>query len=536
MVNPVSLSKVYTGHKFCLRFEKITKLISLNITTSDEKHQHQIHSAKHTTQRRKLCHIVRIIAVEFNTIFKVSYVSQGARMNHNQAVRDLILNTRNHFAKLRRPFLCKNGFLSSLLFSNVIFFSTFTYLLLSSNLSFAATENSESINNPKLKSVSKINDNRDNQKNYNLWSGDFSVDVRNEKTTNVYKETNLTRLSLSSRLQYVPTDYFSLLAAPALKYKSGFQTKDDSPNAGTFNGSKTDLIIKEAAIDLSAPISSEIRTGFLVGAIDQSRFHTSLLMSEKAFPSVIVAVGNLSTKYFTNKKNTLNAATVSHSSLTNGFKLFAQSSVPTSEGLRSETNELESAPSFFSAGLIANYDLLSQLVADLKVSYFQFKNTPVLVSTQSSYWGNTTDSVNATQSRLRYEPTGVEAQLGFDLTITKGWTYQVQAVGVNNQEAPEDMARAYSLRNGLQWQVNKNWAFTPSYKYYRIDSDATISYYLDPAYETNRVGHQLELSLENKNIFKIGLELREETVLKESFYQSKNQIYMLKLESGYAQF
>lgn len=460
-------------------------------------------------------------------------------MNHNQAVRDLILNTRNHFAKLRRPFLCKNGFLSSLLFSKITFLSIFIYLLLSSNLSFAFTENAESATNPKLKSVSKINTSYEKQKNYNLWSGDFSVDVRNEKTTNDYKETNLTKLSLLSRLQYVPTDYFSLLATPALKYKSGFQTKDDSPNAGTFNGSKTDLIIKEAAIDLSASISNEIRTGVLVGAIDQSRFHTSLLISEKAFPSLIVAVGSLSTKYFNNKTNTLNAATGSHfnhSSTAKGFKLFAQSSVPTSEGLRSETNELESAPSFFSAGMVANYDLVSQLVADLKVSYFQFKNTPVLVSTQSSYWGNTTDSVNATQSRLRYEPTGVEAQLGFDFTIIKGWTYQVQAVGVNNQEAPEDIARAYALKNGLQWQINSNWAFTPSYKYYRIDSDATISYYLDPAYETNRVGHQLELSLENKNIFKIGLELREETVLKESFYQSKNQIYMLKLESGYAQF
>lgn len=446
-------------------------------------------------------------------------------MNHNPVARDLKLNAFISFAKLRKNYYaCHLIHLSSLFF---YFISLITFPLISFASNTASSVTPEINSKPETSAATTVKTNKlsenKNSNKFKKWSGEFSVDINNESAENETKKSNLTKLNLNSKIQYLPSDYFGFMMSPFVRFKSGFQTKEESTITNS-NGNKTDLFFKEASFDISFHISSSVKAATMLGAVDQNRYSNSILIKDKTFPSIILTTGNKNHFYSKSKLPV------------EGTEAFVQYSIPTSEGLKTETNELEPAPQFISAGLASNFNLGSMIKIDFKTSYFQFKNTPTLVSTQSGFWGNTTESINATQSKLKYEPAGVQALIGTTILFNTNWSYNINAQFVNNQQAPEDSSKSVLLSNSILWDINKNWSFTPGYKYYRIDSDSTVSYYLDPVFETNRVGHQIDLTAENKNMFKLALGYREENPIYESFFQSRNQILFIKLETGYADF
>ncbi|MGZ3798262.1 MAG: hypothetical protein ACXVB1_17965, partial [Pseudobdellovibrionaceae bacterium] len=252
------------------------------------------------------------------------------------------------------------------------------------------------------------------------------------------------------------------------------------------------------------------------GALNQGKNHSELLIAGQAFPAIrgeaeLFRMGNTSTF------------------------LDIEQAIPTSSSLSTNTTALESTPRFLSASLALNYES-DDYFWKTRLGAFSFDNLPSAVAYQSSLLGNTVLSLTETESQFVYKYQGIEATTALRFPLMRGWDFTSSASYVQNDKASSHLNRAYALKAGSEFFFIGRKSLDVNLTSFRIEPDAAVAYFNTGRYfNTNRIGYNVESFLKfNKYNFKIGLGYTEAEVIYLSPVQSREKIFMLMLETFYA--
>ncbi|HEY8269433.1 MAG TPA: hypothetical protein VIG33_00980 [Pseudobdellovibrionaceae bacterium] len=252
------------------------------------------------------------------------------------------------------------------------------------------------------------------------------------------------------------------------------------------------------------------------GALNQATVHTDLLTGDQAFPALrgeleLFNVGNLTTS------------------------LDLEQAIPTSNSLSTNTTSVESTPRFLSASLTLNYES-TPYFWKTRVGAFSYDNLPSAVAYQSGLRGNTIVSLTESESSFVYQYQGLEAMTSLRFPLMRGWDFTTSASYLQNDKAVSTLNRAYSLSAGSEFFFVGRKSVDINLTSFRIEPDAAVAYFNSGKYfNTNRIGYNVESFIKfNKYNFKIGLGYTEAEVIYLHPIQSREKLFMLMLETFYA--
>ncbi len=312
-----------------------------------------------------------------------------------------------------------------------------------------------------------------------------------------------TRLELRSR--YLLTTDLYLQLDPLLRMESG-QTQ-------SYNGAdkpENKIVLREASLNYNpAPF-----VALSAGALQQQRLHTSLLVDRLAFPGARVALGP--------QRNDLH------------LFAFAESAIPTSTSLSTNTKELEATPSLDTAGVLAQ---VRSATFDFKFggNYFQFRNLPSAVAMDSRLLGNDVYQISDAAYTFKYDFAGWEGLTSFGFWVVPQVQLSFQIEYLLNTQAPADLNSGYSLATTVKFDPNSSTGYELTGSYYQVEPEAAVSYFNAGRYQTNRVGYQTEAFVNfKKHDFRLGLRYGESEVIYTNITQSREKMMALLLETFYA--
>ncbi len=211
--------------------------------------------------------------------------------------------------------------------------------------------------------------------------------------------------------------------------------------------------------------------------------------------------------------------------------LFAEYEVPTAQNLSTKTAEQEATPSFVSGGAFLR-NRIPNLQSEFSLAYFEFKNLPVKLMTESALIGNSALSINQTEYQFQYDYKGMEAQAKFDFYLIRNFTTQFSYSYLINNSAPEEMNKASDLFFSQEIYNGKKMAVALSCDYFKIDSDASVAIYSDNNLQTNRVGYLTGFKFNLKQLLSVSIRSGERDVLIENGFQIRERNIILKLETS----
>jgi hypothetical protein len=385
--------------------------------------------------------------------------------------------------------------LTTLLLVSLFLVWTFLSLSVHAETSTVSTSSKET-----LKSTTKDLTSSDFDGSWHLYL--LGLDSKDE-----FNQATLTLMRLDLTTNYSLVDWLKLNVSPSIKSTSGHsQTEKDA-------GTNTDsLVMRNASADFLLSKSSV----FSAGALNQAQMHSSLLMSDRAFPALRVSIQPESSKGL-------------------HFGLFAQSAVPTSASLSTNTKDFEATPSFQSAGAQLNYQS-SSLLWKNSLNGYEYRNLPTSVATESGLFGNTVYTTNSTDAAFVYNYRGIEASTELRVDWTPRLATVIAGTGIQNSAAPQGLNQGYLLTGAVDYMVSSKLTLTPMYKFFRVEPDATVAYYSDARFDANRVGYRLALQGSFSKRFAIRVGGGERDAIYQNALQSRERFYELGLETFDAKF
>jgi hypothetical protein len=316
-----------------------------------------------------------------------------------------------------------------------------------------------------------------------------------------------TQFSVGLKADYELTNFMYLLVEPRGLFLNG---NVQSPSATSPKSSQFEVV------EASANLHNEKALELSLGALNQQKTSSSLLLGDLAFP----AARTLGRYEFLPG---------------NSFTLFAQYAVPTSATLSTNSKDFERTPSLTTAGWLSE-GRMGSFVASTSGQYFEYKDIPSSVAGDSALLGNTTTSSSTSSTNdFVYLYRGYDVQLVSSLEFNPQLSIGVKGQWIRNLGAPSNLSDGYSAKV-LSTYKTSTLGITPFYEYFRIAPDATIAYYNSSLYQTNRIGSMGGLSLQYKKLFTVSASGGIRDALFESAVQTRENFYTLKLETLYAPF
>lgn len=253
-----------------------------------------------------------------------------------------------------------------------------------------------------------------------------------------------------------------------------------------------------------------------LGALAPNEVHSTLLLDEQPFPAF---------------RADLNLIKMGKSSI----NTFAQSAIVTTQSLNPDASSSEPAPELKSIGAKLKLAATDRQYLNLKMSYFEFSNISNSMATASAGKGNTTTPISEAERSFVNQFKGVDVSLGGAVPLTNRLSLTGTAAYIKNQSASDKLNLAHLMGvGGIYRGSRQDWKLTSSY--FRIEPDATVSAYAPSQFfNTNRVGYSTEGEVRfNKERFSIKLAYTDAQILYQAVDQSREQFFMLKLETTYA--
>ncbi len=338
------------------------------------------------------------------------------------------------------------------------------------------------------------------EKSSHSIKADWSMGLAGDRFESEVEQQSLSKFFVQANFEYPVLPLLTFNIAPRFSYSSGFSQNQERQNANTSTWS-----VRNA----SADINSKGVFSLQAGALDQSVDHSPILLSETTFPAVRATL-----------QNTYVGTT-------------AEAAIATSSSLSTQTRSFEKTPTFQSAGIFGKYDG-DILNINARVSYFQFLDLPLTVSTDSTLNGNTGRNTSGTDSEFVYEYKGYQADGQIKLRFNKSFAIGASGALVQNQEAPSEKNQGAMGKTFADVNFNKNIMLTPSYEYFQIQSDAAVAYYNDPAMNTNRAGYRAGLATTYQDKVKFSVSGGERSVLVASPNQEREKTWNITLETMHA--
>lgn len=335
---------------------------------------------------------------------------------------------------------------------------------------------------------------------------EWRVSLLGYESNDINTESNLVGVSIDLRSLYYLNSSLFIDLQPSLRFAAGsYQSFEGADNEGN------SFVLHQAAVHYRPSSFFNLSAG----ALNQHSLHTSLLMNEDlAFPGArFDSEGNLG-------------------NWSSGIS--AESAIPTSTSLSSNTNSLEATPNFNTLALHVNWMPSKMLYWKNSVDYFQFTNLPSAVAQQSMLLGNDVTQVSDADYAFNYQFAGIEAhsEVKFPVSIFDlgfGGEY------VENKEAPSSLNSAYKVYvfTGVPITSSMDLGFKASR--FSIAPDAVVAYFNSWDYEANRVGYSLEASLRfKKEKFAVSMKYSDAQVMYLNPNQSEAHILYIRLETFYA--
>lgn len=366
----------------------------------------------------------------------------------------------------------------------------------------AQRNNSTQISNT-LSSVTSIQEPDFKESNF---SGTWNLRLGGRSARDEFSQKTVSTFGLDAQIEYKLMNDLNVIIWPTLNAVSGHAQTDSD-----FDVNKSALFVRQASADWKI-FSGMTLSG---GVLYQPTVHSNLLFGEWAFPGFRIA--------FESDPTYVVQATA-----------FAQSTVPTSQSLSTNTKDFEPTPSFNSIGAGIQYDNTSILLRT-RLNYFVYKNLPSNLAFQSGLLGNSVKTSNNLDAQFASDYQGLETVSEAQIHWSKTFGTRFDLVGIRNQAAPAELNQGYSSQISFDFRFNKI-TLTPSYLYFRMEPDAAVASFVDSRIDTNRVGYRTRLTLQYKNKFRVYIGTGERDVIYQSASQSRERIYDLGLETLDAKF
>jgi hypothetical protein len=333
--------------------------------------------------------------------------------------------------------------------------------------------------------------------------GNWSLTLSQRQFQDPFNQRQITEFDLLADLKYYPLEMFYFDLAPVFSYTNGFvQTQKEQ------SASVTEWGVSEASFNGE----TKWVKGSL-GAINQAPNHPSVLLSEyQTFPAAQADVHT-------------------HSDGRWVFGSVAETAIPTTSSLSTQTQEFEKTPSYSSGSMyLKTQKMLVEM--ELRAGGFRFENLPMSVASKSALLGNTADSTdNGINSKFVYNYEGAFAEFKPKLILSRKWAVGSSIEWVQNSQAPERFNQGLYSKIFTDLQLGRNLQWTPFYEYFRIEPDATVALYNGVDLNTNRVGYRAGLSLEYKKTLRVTLSGGERDAIFTSPTQQREKTLTFKLET-----
>jgi hypothetical protein len=254
----------------------------------------------------------------------------------------------------------------------------------------------------------------------------------------------------------------------------------------------------------------------IVGAVDQMRWQSPLLLQRQSFPALV---------------ETWDKKWGSFS-----LSLQAQQAVPAdTSSLQPWGNWPSGMPGFYLERLTLGYSPSETLAVALSASHFLFENLSGPTAYQAQFLGNTVQGQDASS-------TYVYGFSGFE------WAARVQgrwgrlhplakASLIQNAAAPRDKSIGWRFSGEVGWDASTTLRLTPQFEWFRVDSDTAPAFYNDRAFgHANRAGFGIALAADWQSGLGASLRWVHSNVLASNPYQSGLDWVQLQLSTQYAVF
>ncbi len=324
--------------------------------------------------------------------------------------------------------------------------------------------------------------------------------------SNLEAQSKFVDFKLDLKAEYRLTSSLYLDIQPSFRLQAGQSQSVDGADKA-----ENRILLNQAAANYTPVNFFKISAG----ALNQRAMHTSLLMDELAFPGARAA----GTMTAGNWKTVLSAET----------------SIPTSTSLSTNTNEIEPTPSLTSAAMKIDWGTRENFQWKNHVGFFSYANLPSAVAKDSNFLGNEVEQLTASKYRFLYEFQGFDASTELTFPVTKALDLKIGAEYLQNTKAPSDVNSGYQVYGGGDVHINKDYDLCGKFTYYSIAPEAAVSYFNARVFETNRIGYSAEGFVSfKKEGFKLGLTYSDAELMYNDRDQSRQKSIILKLETFYA--
>jgi hypothetical protein len=295
--------------------------------------------------------------------------------------------------------------------------------------------------------------------------------------------------------------WLSLNIRPQIIMQSGYIQSVDvvDPNRSRIN-------LLNASVTLK-PLES---LQFTVGDLNQSEYHSALLLSDRAFPAV--------------------RSLVQYKSTQTELGVFVESAIPTSQTVSNNSNDLEKTPSLLMAQ--AFFNLKNSIEWSNRVGYFKYDNLPISISSASTQLGNSGIALSGTDYLFKYQFEGFEAQTKLNIPLSNALNFKVDLSAVQNSKAPTLNNLGWKAATGVDYFASKKITLCPSIQYFRIEEDAVVSIYNSNLFNTNRQGYLASLETRYNGSVSLTLSAGERAALYDhGSMQTREKYFSMMLET-----
>lgn len=156
------------------------------------------------------------------------------------------------------------------------------------------------------------------------------------------------------------------------------------------------------------------------------------------------------------------------------------------------------------------------------------------------------DDANTRGNSIRFNPNDIRTEFiyGFNITelelnwktrVFNEYSLEMQWIGLRNALAPQGLNSGYQL-GGTLISSDFNREIRAGYQYFYLEPDVAISPLSSIVYGTNRVGHTLEFSYNDKKANTFRFQLTERDAIYRNGFQLHEYLVRLEWETQYAIF
>lgn len=342
-------------------------------------------------------------------------------------------------------------------------------------------------------------------KKQSKFSAEWRLKLSGSDSKDEQSQSKIVDIRAELKTKYLLSDSLQLDIQPTVRLQSG-QTQSidgaDKPENKISLNQVAAHFLPASSFRLSA------------GALNQRYLHTQLLVDNLAFPAAraegLMKVGNFKTT------------------------VAAETAIPTSTSLSTNTKELEPTPSFNSASVKFQWQGSQNIYLKTSAGYFAYNNLPSSVAQQSGLLGNEVLKASEAQYQFLHKYEGIEASAEAQLPLLSNVNIAIGGEYLNNQKASTNQNQAFRYFANTEINLTKNIDLKFGGSYFAIAPEAAVSYFNSAGFQTNRIGYSSEaLMAFNKEGFQVGMQYTDSAVMYANDSQSREKTLIIKLETFY---